>query len=222
MERQLEAESLRNDLLRCMTQAKDRAEVGKRNEEKLTSLMNELNKYEVTKKALVECVNHCTSLYKAVEKYAQDRKQLSLDMLKTAIEKAGYIVPDANTEGIALKVVEKSAKIVNGLGQDINMREGTAFRMVLGSLIRYTLLKAQPNKIQAMFMDEAFNTLSETTQLAMREFIELFKDDILIIGIEQHIQLYKGMGCHIYRAVKSSSGRDGVTTIIDEGVESDV
>jgi DNA repair exonuclease SbcCD ATPase subunit len=83
----------------------------------------------------------------------------------------------------------------------------------MGALIRYTLLKAQPDAIQAMFFDEGFNTLSDDTIVAMRDYFDAFKEDVLIVGIEQHNTMFQGLDRTVYRAVK---GKDKVTVIRKE------
>ena len=206
---------VRDSLMRSSIQAKERAEIGRQNEEKALRINEELKQRQELKESLCECVNYVVRIYKNIEKYSADRKELSMEMLKNAIREAGFIVPDAKTEGIELKVVDKAAKVVDKQGQDINMREGSALRTVLGMLIRYTLLKAQPDSIQALFLDEAFNTLSDNTIMSLREYIEAFKDDTLILGIEQHNTLFAGMPKTVFRAVKDENG---ITSIIRDGV----
>jgi hypothetical protein len=203
----------RDDLLNCMMQAKERAEIGKQNKEKAKRVEAELKVTIEAREKFRECINHMVTIYKNIEQYASDRKELSLEMLKAAISKAGYIVPDADTRGISLKVTDRRAKVVNSDGQDINMREGSAFRTVMGANMRYTLLKAQPNAIQALFFDEGFNTLSDATINAMREYFDVFKEDTLIVGIEQHDTMFQGFDKTVYRAVK---GDDKVTIIRKE------
>ena len=208
-------EETKAKLSRFIVQANERAELGRQSIKKVESVSVELKTWEEARVSVKQCIDRCTKLYKAVEKYAQDRKELSLELLKAAIEEAGYIVPDADVDGISLRVIDKTAKLVNKLGQDINEREGSAYRTVVAMMIRYALLKAQPDRIQVIFLDEAFSTLSETTQVAMRECIDVFSKNVLIVGIEQQGTVYSGLTRKVYRAIKSAEKE---TTIIDEGI----
>jgi len=208
-----ELDSWRTDLLNAMVQAKDRAAIGKANAEKAAVIDDEIEKYEQTRVALVRCSEHMSNIYKNIMDYAERRRKLSLNMLRTAIERAAAIVPDADVKGITLETSGNTAKIVNATGQDINLREGSAYRTVMGNLIRYALLKLHPNAIQAIFYDEAFTTLSDETANAQKEDLIRFAEDTLIVGIEQRGYMFDGVKCKTLRAVK---GEDKITEIIEE------
>ena len=204
--------NVRNDLLACISQANERVRLGMINEEKLKQANTELATYKNVKKEVVECSNYLVKLYKNIQQYAADRKELALNMLRTAIERAGYIVPSAETSGIQLSFADKKAKIIDKFGTDVNLREGSAYRTVMGVLINYTLIKAQPDCIQAIFLDEMFNTLSDETCTEMREYLDIFKDDILIVGIEQQDTIFQGIEKTTFKAIK-----EGKRTIIMKG-----
>lgn len=200
----------RDDLLSALVQCRERAKVGRENKERAARLQGELKFYESKSKALKECINYIVKEYKSIEQYLIDKKEYSMEMLKIAIEKAGMVVPDADASGIKLEVTDRSARVLNEKGQDINLREGSAFRTVMGVLMRYTLLKAQPDAIQMILLDEAFSTLSESTAATMRDYLDAFRDDMLIVGIEQRNHLYEGLERDIYEVVKQE---DGVSTV---------
>ena len=197
----------RSSLLAINAQAKERARIGRANEIKSKELTQSLQAAIIARDNVRECINHTTAIYKNIEKYAVDRKELALTMLKESIEQAGYIVPDAQTKGVKLVTKDKHARIVDDKGTDVNLREGSAYRTVLGMLIRYTLLKAQPDAMQVMFLDELFNTLSDETIVAMREYLAIFKEDILIVGIEQRDITFQGIVDVELQAVKDSNNK---------------
>lgn len=207
---------VRDALLAAIVQCRERAAMGRRNEVKAQSCRKELQMYEGKLALLKECINYIIREYKSIERFLIDKKEFSMEMLKTAIEKAGTIVPDADAEGLKLKVMDKSARVLNAQGQDINLREGSAFRTVMGILMRYTLLKVQPQAVQMMLLDEAFATLSDETASVMREYLEAFKEDMLIVGIEQRNYLYDGIERIQYQVVKE--GKAGsVVRRVSEG-----
>lgn len=195
----------RDALLKAIVQSKDRAELGKRNADKLVSIDKDLEHYMFLRNDLKNTINHVVREYKNIEQYLIDKKENSMEMLELAVDKAGYIVPDSDTDGIHLKIGDKSAKVVNRLGQDINLREGSAFRTVMGMLMRYTLIKFQPNSLQVIWLDEAFSTLSDETATIMREYIEAFSQDVLVVGIEQHNVMFEGMEKTTYRVLKGEN-----------------
>lgn len=203
----------RTAILTANAQAKEREHIGRANEVKMKELNEVLMSTKKLRDDLRECINHVVAEYKSIEKYAADRKELALNMLKTAIEKAGYIVPDANTAGMQLEVHDKKARIVDKNGTDMNLREGSAFRTVLGSLTRYTLLKTDPDALQILFLDEMFNTLSDETTAEMKAYFEVFKEDTLIVGIEQRAFTFDGILDVEYQAIKTN----GKTEILRKG-----
>lgn len=200
----------RDALLAAIIQSKERAEIGRANEKKLAEFRKEQRFYETKSRDIKEAVNYMSREYKNIESYLVNKKAYSMEMLKLAIEKAGLVVPDADTTGIHLSIGDNSARIVNDKGQDVNMREGSAFRTVMGKLMQYTLLMAQPDCLQFILLDEAFATLSDSTAAAMREYLNSFKDDILIIGIEQRNYLYEGIDRTVYEVVKDEEGASRV------------
>lgn len=195
-------DACRDNLLSAAVTCRDRAALGRKNAERLKTLEKEIDSLEVRVKDLTCFLNYMTRRYKNIEQFLVDKKEVSLQMLHEAIEQAGLIVPDADTAGIHLCVTDKKAKILTGKGQDINLREGSAYRTVMGMLIRYTLIRFQPDSLQALFLDEAFSTLSDTTADVMREYLLEFGKDILIVGIEQHSFLFEGVQRVLFKVVK--------------------
>lgn len=212
-EQQQKIDACRDTLLKAIVQAGERTDIGKANETKAKTLNTELDNYIRTRDTLRAVVNHIVDMHKNISKYANDRRELSMDMLKLAISKAGYIVPDADINNIHLSVEDKKACIVDEDGLDVNLKEGSAYRTVMSSLVRYTLLMELPNAIKIIFFDEAFGTLSEETITQMREYFNVFKNDVAIVGIEQRDSLFQGLPKIKYVATK---GSDGITTIRQE------
>lgn len=212
-EQQQKIDTCRECLLKAMIQAGERVNIGKSNETKASSIEAELRNYIKTRDTLCAVVNHITDMYKNIHKYADDRRELSMEMLKLAINKAGYIVPDADINDIHLNVEDKKASIIDKNGLDINLKEGSAYRTVMSALVRYTLLMELPDAVNVIFLDEAFGTLSEETITLMREYISVFQKDVLIVGIEQRDTLFQGLSPIVFSAVKDSMC---VTTIRQE------
>lgn len=208
-----EIDNSRDALLKAIVQSKDRAEIGQRNAIRAKELDKEIDYYEIQNFELKETINYMTKAYKNIEQYLVDKKEESLEMLELAVERAGYIVPDADTEGTHLSIKEKSAKVLNAKGQDINLREGSAYRTVMGMLMRYTLIKFQPDCLQLILLDEAFSTLSDATSIMMREALQRFSKDVLIVGIEQRNVLFEGLDKITYKVVK---GENKKTVIMRE------
>jgi len=216
----------RDALLGCIVQCKERARIGRDNRARLANFTTEQDFYRKKIQDIKDVTNYMVKEYKNIEQYLIKRKELSTEMLKLAIEKVGLIVPDADTSGITLSIKDKAAHIVNEKGQPITLREGSAVSAILSALISYSLIKAQPDALQFMVFDESFAALSDTTAATFREYLDIFKEDMLILGIEQRNYLYDGIEKeYVYELIKGEgkssklrivSSKDSTAEVADE------
>lgn len=176
----------RNDLLSALTIARDRAARGKANEGKQKMYENIIATNNAKIGDYTECGNHLKDIYKNIQSYSIKHQQKVRDILDLAIQEAGELVPDADVAGIHLNhTADNRVSVVNGQGQNVNLREGGGYRAILGALLRYACLKAQPDAVQFILFDESFFTLSDTTIAAMKDIFAAMSKDVTIICIEQ-------------------------------------
>ncbi len=189
-----DAVDCRNSLLTALTVAQDRRDRGRENDGKRKEY---LAKIEVLNKNIgdtIETGNHMKDIYKNIKRYSDEHQLRARNILELAIEEAGNLVPDADVAGIHLNYGENSRiTVVNGKGQNVNLREGGAYRTLLGILLRYAALKAQPDAAQFMLLDEQFFTLSDTTTAAAKPIFEAMSKDMIIICIEQRRNAMDGI-----------------------------
>lgn len=184
----------RNDLLSALTVAQDRRDRGRANEGKCRMYENILRNTEEQIGDLRETGNHLKDIYKNIKSYNIKHQQRARNILDLAIEEAGNLVPDADVKGIHLQHTENNrVSVVNERGQNVNLREGCGYRAILGALLRYACLKAQPNALQLMLFDEYFFTLSDATTSAMKDIFLAMKKDVTIICIEQRRNAMDGI-----------------------------
>lgn len=184
----------RNDLLSALTVAQDRRDRGKANEGKRRMYENIMTNTSQQIGDLKETGNHLTAIYKNIKSYNIKHQQKARDILDLAIEEAGNLVPDADVKGIHLQHSENNrVAVVNASGQNVNLREGCGYRAILGALLRYASLKAQPDALQLMLFDEYFFTLSDATTSAMKDIFLAMKKDVTIICIEQRRNAMDGI-----------------------------
>lgn len=184
----------RNDLLTALTIAQERRDRGKANEGKKVMYETKVEQLNIEIGDLIECGNHIKDIYKNIQSYSLKHQQKVRDILDLAIQEAGNLVPDADVKGIHLQTTEnKRVSVVNAFGQNVNLREGGGYRAILGALLRYACLKAQPDALQLILFDEYFFTLSDTTTAAMKEIFEAMKKDLTIICIEQRKNAMDGI-----------------------------
>lgn len=208
-------DNVRDALVTALTICDERIRIGKENDAKRKD-------YETRKAALdeqigdiIECGNHMTKIYKNIKDYNIKHQESAKKILDMALQEAGALVPDADVKDIHLKTTESNRVIVaNQYGQDINLREGGGYRAVLGALLRYACLKAQPDALQFMLFDETFFTLSDTTTGAMKDIFEAMKKDVSIICIEQRRNVMDGILDAEYTFVKDLEKNTTVTKTV--------
>ena len=171
---------------------------------------------EVTKRRtnLKNTIDRCTAIYKDVQQNLDEKKQYSLDRYLAAIEQSANIVKNSDIDGAKLKIEKNRAVIVDRNGHSVNAREGSALRSVAGMLMRYTSITAQMGYLPLILLDESFFTLSDNTSNEMKEYLQAFSEDLLIIGIEQRDSIFAGIpGVIRYEFVKD---KDKTTRIRKE------
>lgn len=193
---------IRNDLLRALAVCKERIDTSERNKEVYTSLKKEKAEVETLIRCTRDTANHMVRMYKNVESFLDKKKQASKEILETSIRSAGAIVESAELEESSLRVENGKAWIENRYGENINLIEGGGARTSISVLISYACIKALPNSMQIMFMDESFSALSSNSTINMKSILSILSKNIGIVGIEQTSLLYSGIESQIYNADK--------------------
>lgn len=207
----------RNDILTAITICKDRANRGRANEGKRKEYQTRVEYLNQLIGDTTETGNHMKDIYKNIKHYSDEHQKKAQDILDLAIEEAGNLVPDADVAGIHLNYTDTSRiTIVNNKGQNVNLREGGAYRTLLGILLRYAALKAQPDAAQFMLLDEQFFTMSDTTTAQAKPIFEAMKKDITIICIEQRRNAMDGIVDSEYTFRKDKDENNNGNTIVEK------
>lgn len=205
-------DDVRSRLLTSMIQCEERYKRGKEDHERAKQVEVEMIQLQNQLQDLRDMGNHMRQIYVNIKSYAQNHADQAKAILDLAIEQAGALVPDANCQGMHLSYTENNrATVVNGKGQNINLREGGGYRAILGVLLRYACIKAQAGALPLILLDEYFFTLSDTTTHAMKEVLEAMKKDVTIIVIEQRRNAVDGILDSEYTFKKNLLGVTKVT-----------
>ena len=211
-ERQQGIIDIRDNLIKRIGIARDRAIRGKQNEERAEKYRIRLEELNKSIKELKACAHHLHDVHMNIQSYAQNHQDAAKEILNLAIMSAGQMVPDAGTKGIHLNTDKAgNTYVLNENGQNINLREGGGYRAVLGALLKYACLKAQPDALQFMLYDEYFFTLSDTTTQAMKDIFLAMKKDCTIACIEQRQNAMDGILDAEYTFKKDDLGNTTVT-----------
>lgn len=198
--------NVRGKVSSCIGGCNEIIRKGKEWEESNAEIRKNLADARTELQQLLDTSDHIKDIYKNIQAYSLGHTQLAEEMLMKAVNEAGTMVPDADVGGIHMLTTESNhVTIVNGLGQDINLREGGGYRAVLGALLRYACLKAQPEALQFILFDEFFFTLSDITTSLLKDVLERMKEDTAIVIIDQRGNVVDGIVDYEYTFEKDVS-----------------
>lgn len=204
--------SLGNELLSAISVCEERIRVSRSNEIKFKEVTKRRDSAKQLCDMTKDTANHMNRIYKNVKFFLENKKSSSKSILEASIRSVSSIVKDSNLSQCVIKHENNKTVILNEKGQNINSREGGAARASMHFILKYTCIKAQPNKIQLMLLDEAFATLSTSSSLNISSVIKNFSENIGIVGIEQKDVVYAGITDRRYKAVI----QNGITCIEEE------
>ena len=201
----------REELFLDLGYANNRYERGKRDASVKSQYEMDVRRMEAEVAEIKATSDHMRDIYSNIKSYAVKHRERSRNILDLAIQEAGELVPDANTTGIHLNDSQNGmVTIVNDRGQNINVREGCGYRAILGALLRYACIKAQPNAFPLLIFDEYFFTLSDITTAVMRDVFLALKKDMSLICIEQRRNAMAGIVDSEYTFKKDDKGTTDV------------
>lgn len=211
-EENIEFTDCRSDLLNALTIAQDRAARGRANDAQRQMYETKVEQLTIAIGDIVETGNHLKDIYKNIQSYSQQHQEKARNILDLAIIEAANLVPDADEPGVHLSHgADNRVYVVNERGQNVNMREGGGYRAILGILIRYACIKAQPDAIPLMLLDEQLFTMSDTTTASMKPIFEAMKKDIMVVCIEQRRNAMDGILDREYTFHKDGNKNTTVT-----------
>lgn len=197
-----QSNTLSNDIVKAISICEERIRISKQNEAKFHAVVKKKTSATELLEATRATANHMNNMYKNIKFFLENKKSSSKEILEASIRSVSAIVHDSDLQQCSILHENGKTKILNEKGQNINKREGSAARATMGLLLRYACIKALPNKIQIMFLDEALATLSSQTSMNLRELLEVFSQDMGIVGIEQKDIIFTGLTSSKYVATK--------------------
>lgn len=187
-------DSTRADLVAAISLCEERARVGREAEAKKQKYQEMYDRANDTHLKLIALSNHMTDIYKNIKSYAIEHKKKVKTLVDLAISEAGEMVPDADASGIHLEVSSNGkVHVLNGEDSDVNVREGSGYRAILGAFMRYASIKSDPEALQFMVFDEYFFPLSDLTTEHMRDLFERMKKDMSLVVTEQRRNVMAGI-----------------------------
>lgn len=190
-------------LLQAISVCNERISISKQNKDKYDKLHEQFVAGDQLLIIARNTANHMSKMYKNIKFFLENKKSASKDILEASIRSVSAIVQDSDLQSCTILHENNKTKILNESGQNINKREGSAARAIMGLILRYTCLKALPNKIQLMFLDEALASISSNTSTNLKELLDVFSKEIGIVGIEQRNFVYSGLASKRFHVTKT-------------------
>lgn len=183
------------------------------NRKLIDDLSSRKQELETRRQRLKAAIDRCTNIYKDVKENLVIKKENAIADYEAAIRETGAIVVDSNVENMRLKVGQDYVSIVNEHGHSLNDREGSADRAAMGLLMRYISIVKQPTEVvPVMIFDESFFTLSDNSADNLKDYIQAFSENVLILAIEQKDTLFNGIDKKtVYRFTKMEDGYTKIT-----------
>lgn len=202
-------DDVRSKLLNAITVCDTRYKQGVEMEKRADHINSQIDMYERSRGLVVSTINHIIELVKLTEVYLEVKERESKQSLQAAISKSSEMVPGASSRGATLMIEDKKAWIKTALTNDVSEQEGSGYRSVLSILLRYAFIHAKPNTLKFIIIDEGLGPLSDETVDNFKQYLSAFKEDTLVIGIEQRSYTYDGIADMVYGFNK----KDGVTKV---------
>lgn len=129
------------------------------------------------------------NLLEAIANYVDERRKDSHAAVTSAMRAAAYIVPSCD-ETIIPKCEDGEAWFETTDGIDVSRLEGSGFRSILSVLMRAVVLRANPQHLQTLVLDEIFAKLSVENSATLSSYLPVLAQDMQIISIEQKPEVF--------------------------------
>lgn len=140
-------------------------------------------------KRLDQGIANYMALLEAITNYADERRRDSNTAVVTAMRAASYIVPSCD-HTIIPRCEDGEAWFETQDGIDVSRLEGAGFRSILSVLMRSVVLRANPQFLQTLVLDEIFSKLSVENSATLSTYLPILAQDMQVISIEQKPEVF--------------------------------
>lgn len=138
------------------------------------------------------------ALLEAISDYTDERRKDSNTAVMTAMRAAAYIVPSCDAT-IIPRCEDGEAWFETQDGIDVSRLEGSGFRSILSVLMRAVVLRANPQLLQTLVLDEIFAKLSVENSATLSSYLPVLAQDMQIISIEQKPEVFSNSSHTAYK-----------------------
>lgn len=134
-------------------------------------------------------ISNYAALLEAITSYTDERRRDSNTAVMSAMRAAAFIVPSCD-DTIIPRCEDGEAWFETQDGIDVSRLEGSGFRSILSVLMRAVVLRANPQFLQTLVLDEIFAKLSVENSATLSSYLPILAQDMQIISIEQKPEVF--------------------------------
>lgn len=193
--------------------SKFKIEQTEQNQKKYVELEEQIDRCKV----MVDSMNSVMSKVKPwisdLQEYNDIKKRDSLLAINSALSVANFVVP-SSMKGIQFKIEGNEAWLENAFGTDADRSEGSGYKGAVSVYLRNIVLKANPNLLQFLYLDEPLSKLSTESSAVFSTYVPLLAENMQIVWIEHKGEVFSSVEDKVvYRFHK---GDNGYVTVLKE------
>lgn len=170
----------------------------KDNESKREQQEKTMSQCKVAIERLDKGIANYAALLKAIQDYSDEKRRDSNTAVMTAMRAAAYIVPSCDAT-IVPRCEDGEAWFETKDGIDVSRLEGSGFRSILSVLMRAVVMRANPQFLQTLVLDEIFAKLSVENSATLSSYLPILAQDMQIISIEQKPEVFANNSHSAYK-----------------------
>lgn len=193
--------------------SKIRIETTEENRKKFTSLEEQIKVNQDTVATMTSIMAMLKPWISDLEEYNAQKKRDALLAINSALSVANFVVP-ASMKGIQFKIEGKEAWLENEDGLDADRLEGSGYKGTVSVYLRNVVLRANPDLLQFMLLDEPLAKLSVESSAIFSTYVPLLAENMQIIWIEHKKEVFANTpNKYVYTFNVNDSG---YTTVLRE------
>jgi DNA repair ATPase RecN len=139
-----------------------------------------------------------SALITAISDYLDDKRNNSSTAVMSAVRAAMHVVPDCDAS-LSLKCDGGEAWFETDDGIDVSRLNGSGFRSTLSVMMRAVAMRANPQLLQTLVLDELFSKLSAESSANLSSYLPVLAQDMQVISIEQKPEIFNNASHVAYK-----------------------
>lgn len=185
--------------------SRSRVEHTLENRKKFVSLEKQIEDCNAIIETMTLVMAKTKKWFEDIDDYNAQRKKDALMAINSALSVAGVVVP-ASMKGIHFTIDGRDAWLETEEKMDVDRVEGSGYKGTVSTYLRNIVLKANPDLLQFLILDEPLTKLSEESSAIFSTYVPLLADKMQIIWIEHKKEVFANVeNKWVYRFYKDEN-----------------